>query len=162
MHSQIIWAFTLLCLVVWVTYNMTRPFGWQSPLTVSHRYLKYHNDARYEILLVKWRKKEVRSIATLIEEIAKNHYAFARELDMVTLVEEMKIPSGLSVYSKLPDGRVLVIDTFHQKKDHVRRTTDFVCMGEYDVYAIVSQEVVDTHEPALGDFITSRKTSTVA
>jgi hypothetical protein len=163
MHSQqIIWALALLCLVVWVTYNLTCPFGWLSPLKVSHCYLGYHNGARYEIRLVKWRRKMVKNITILIGEISKNNYAFARELDMITLVEEMDLPSGLSIYSRLPDGRVLVIDTFHQRKDHIRRTTDFVCMGSYDVYAIVSQEIVDVHEPVLGDFINLRKTTTVA
>jgi len=162
MHSQIIWAFALLCLIVWVSYSLARPFGWLSPLKVTHRYLKHHNGARYEILLVKWRRKQVRNITTLIDEIAKNHYAFARELDMITLVEEMYMPSGLSVYTKLPDGRVLVIDTAHQQKYHVRRTTDFICMGEYDVYAVVNQELVDTHESTPSDLNFSQKTPTVA
>lgn len=162
MHSQIIWVPILLCLVVWVSYSLACPFGWLSPLKVSHRYLKHPNGSRHEILLVKWRRKMVRNIATLMGEIAKNHYTFAQESDMVTLVEETDLPSGISIYSKLPDGRILVIDTFHKKRDHVRRTTDFICMGDYDVYAIVSQELVDTHEPVPKDFVLPKKTTTVA
>lgn len=162
MHSSILWALALPCITVWVVYNLARPFGWLSPLMVTHRYLKHHNGARYEILLIKWRKKQIRTIGTLLKEIAKNHYAFARELDMITLIEEMNMPSGLSVYSMLPDGRVLVIDTFPQKKDHIRRTSDFVCMGDYDVYAVVNQELVDTHESAFDDLAFTSKKSTVA
>lgn len=162
MHSQIIWAFALLCLVVWVSYSMTCPFGWQSPLTVSHRYLIYLNGARYEILLVKWRRKMVRNIATLMGEIAKNHYTFARESDMVVLSEEINIPSGISIYSKLPSGRIVVIDSFHKKQYHVRRDTDFILMGDYDVYAIVPQELANTHEPVTKHFIATKEATTVA
>jgi len=65
---------------------------------------------------------------------------------MVVLLEEMDLPPSFSIYSKLPDGRVAAIDAFHLRKDHVRRTTDHVPMGDYDLYAIVSQELVDNPE----------------
>lgn len=162
MNYQIWLLLVLLCVTVWASYNLARPFGWQSPLKVSHRYTKHLNGALYEILLIAWRRKHERHISTLMHEVSKANYAFAREIDMVTLLEEMHLPSGTSIYSKLPDGRILVIDAFHLRKDHVKRQTDFMSMGDYDVYAIVSQELIDTHEHFYSVSDIPKKSSTVA
>ena len=125
---------------------MIRTFGWCSRLMVNRHYTKHLNGACYEISLVKWKEKAPRNIEKLIEEITRANYTFASEADMVVLLEEMDLPPSFSIYSKLPDGRVAAIDAFHLRKDHIRRTTDCVPMGDYDLYAIVHQELVDNPE----------------
>lgn len=132
--NTIITIVILMTIIVFVVYNMTKPFGWQSPLLV--RFTRTINlNAEIPVLFVGWKKnrgpRSQRELDTVLE---MEKFTATLPVDIIGEIQRLDLPRGVTVLCRMSDGTHLEIHPFEKPRmvDDVLFST-----GDHVAYAVV-------------------------
>ena len=130
----------LLGIINIVVWQMTKPFGWLSPLKIMKTHRLTNNGGDHIVCRVRFRKGQVRSLGTLENAIKAEGYVFT-DMDGMRLLTARQLPDALTIMSETTEGRMAIYCGSAPKHNKLEQIP-FLKIDNWTEFAVSPEDIV--------------------